>query len=149
VVIALVLPEPALPELEPVEPEEFEPEVPEPEVVEPEEADPELVAPDEPVVDATVVLALWARAGSWPDTSWTKITPHTTANVAAAVASARLRIKVTRRRRAFSRAATPTGASGCLCPPEPEDVVEVSLGVIFKGSRSHVGRPCDRSKELV
>jgi hypothetical protein len=115
-VVIAVLPEPD--ELEPelpevVEPEEFEPEELEPEEFEPEElgepdaAELELVDPDD--VDAAVLLVLWASAGSCPDTSWTKTTPQIKTNIEAAAARARFRINATRRRRAFSRAATPPG----------------------------------------
>ena len=89
-----------------------------------EEAEPEFAEPEELVVAAAVVLVLWARAGSWPETSWTKITPQTNANMDAAVASARLRIKATRRRRALSLDAAP--ARG------PELVVGRSLEVIVQ-----------------
>ena len=134
-VTALVLPEPEEPELElpeVVEPEEFDPELPElvepelvaPEVVEP--VDPELVEAEEPVGDAVVELELWARAGSCPETSWTKITPQIKANVEAAIATVRLRIKPMRRRRAFRRAVTPPGTLGCRSSARWDVVVEVS-----------------------
>jgi hypothetical protein len=89
VVTALVVPE--LPELELVpEPEELE-------------VDPEVVAPEldalepAPLLAATVVV--FDSAGSWPDTSWTKSTAHSTANVTAAVTITRLRISDIRRSR--------------------------------------------------
>ena len=96
----------------------------EPEVVEP--VDPELVEPEEPVVGAAVELELWARAGSCPETSWTKITPQIKANVEAAIATVRLRIKPMRRRRAFRRAVTPPGTLGCRSSARWDVVVEVS-----------------------
>jgi hypothetical protein len=112
VVIGLVLPEPEEPALE--EPEPPLPEVAEgAELVELDELG-ELVELDDPVdpdVDAAVPLELWPTAGSCPETSWTKITPHTRAKVEAATASARFRTTLTRRRRAVSRAATPARAS--------------------------------------
>jgi hypothetical protein len=114
VVIALVLPEP----------EELEPELPA--LVDREPEPLELVDPEELVVDVAASLELWASAGSCPDTSWTKITPQIKANVEAMAASARLRIRATRRRRALSRAATPAGTSGCLSPLAAEVLVEAS-----------------------
>jgi hypothetical protein len=114
VVIALVLPEP----------EALDPELPA--LVDPEPEPLELVDPEELVVDVAAPLELWASAGSCPDTSWTKITPQIKANVEAVAASARLRIRATRRRRALSRAATPAGTSGCLSPLEAKLVVEAS-----------------------
>jgi hypothetical protein len=61
VVIALVLPEP----------EEPDPELDEPELDEPELELPELglVVPEALVVVLAAPRALWASAGSWPDTS--------------------------------------------------------------------------------
>jgi hypothetical protein len=88
----VVLPEPdrvllALRDDEPVDPEE-------------------LFEPVEPVViDLVVVFTLLASAGSWPETSWTKITPHANTNVVIAAASTRLRIRAARRRRVWSRSA--------------------------------------------
>jgi hypothetical protein len=125
VVTALVLPEPEEPEAELPEPVL-------PVLVEPEEAEPEPVEAEELVVEAAVVLVFLARAGSCPDTSWTKTTPQIKANVEAAAASARLRIKATRRRRALSRAATPLGASGCRCRLAAEVVVDWSGDVIVE-----------------
>ena len=134
-VTALVLPEPEEPELpEPEEPELELPELVEPELVDPElvdpelvePVDPELVEPEEPVVGAAVELELWARAGSCPETSWTKITPQIKANVEAAIATVRLRIKPMRRRRAFSRAVTPPGTLGCRSSARWDVVVDVS-----------------------
>ena len=115
-VIELVLPEPDEAELELVESAPPEPDEPELEPLESalpeaEELVPGLVEPALVVV-AALVLVLWASAGSWPDTSWTKMTPQTKAKVEAAVASARLRINATRRRRAPGRAATPPATSG-------------------------------------
>ena len=146
-VTALVLPEPEEPELElpeVVEPEEFDPELPElvepelvaPEVVEP--VDPELVEAEEPVGDAVVELELWARAGSCPETSWTKITPQIKANVEAAIATVRLRIKPMRRRRAFSRAVTPPETMGCRSSARWDVVVEVSRGVMVEKGRGRM-----------
>jgi hypothetical protein len=129
VVIALELPELVepeeleLPEL--VESEEPEPEPELPELVEPEEAELEPVDPEELVVAAGVAL-LWASAGSWPDTSWTKTTPQLRANAEAAAATVRLRIKTTRRRRPFSRAVTPAGTAGGLGSFGADVVVGVS-----------------------
>jgi hypothetical protein len=97
VVTALVVPE--LPELELVpEPEELEvdPEVVAPELDALEPVVPELGAPA-PLLAATVVV--FDSAGSWPDTSWTKSTAHSTANVTAAVTITRLRISDIRRSR--------------------------------------------------
>jgi hypothetical protein len=88
----VVLPEPelvllALRDVEPVDPEErFEP-------VEPV------------VIDLVVVFTLLASAGSWPETSWTKITPHANTNVVIAAATTRLRIRAARARRVWSRSA--------------------------------------------
>jgi hypothetical protein len=98
VVIGLVLPEPVELEL------------------------PEVVGADVVVV-VVVPVALWANAGSWPETSWKKIAPQTSANVEAAIASARFRIKATRRRRAFRRAVTPPGMSGARSSREVDVVV--------------------------
>jgi hypothetical protein len=116
VVTAVVPPEPEEPGL--VLPE-LEPELPE--LVEPEP-----VELEEALVDAALELVLWARAGSCPDTSWTKTTPQINVNVEAATASARLRINATRRRRALGRAVTPPGASVSFCRLEAEVVAEGS-----------------------
>jgi hypothetical protein len=125
VVIALVLPEP---------------EEPEPALlglVEPEDTELEPVDPEELVVDAALAL-LWASAGSCPDTSWTKMTPQIRAKVEAAAASARFRIKTTRRRRALSRAVTPPGTLGGLWSVRVDVVVGVSCGVIAQEPRGQM-----------
>jgi hypothetical protein len=88
----VVLPEPdlvllVLREVEPVDPEE-------------------LFEPIEPVVIyLVVVFTLLASAGSWPETSWTKITPHANTNVVIAAAATRLRIRAPHPRRVWSRSA--------------------------------------------
>jgi hypothetical protein len=86
--------------------------LPEPELVllvlrDVEPVDPEeLFEPIEPIViDLVVVFTLLASAGSWPETSWTKITPHANTNVAIAAATTRLRIRAARARRVCSRSA--------------------------------------------
>jgi len=92
-----------LPELE--EPDEL-PEVEEPDAEEPDfEPEPD----DLPAVEATFVAfaaAAFARAGSLPVTSWTKIPPELARNNAVATATTRVRITLIRRFRARSRSAT-------------------------------------------
>jgi hypothetical protein len=101
---------------------------------EPVEADPpELVEPAlEAAVEplAEVVTVVWlalepavlclASTGSWPETSWTKITPHASAKVVPAAANVCLRIRMIRSRRARNRSVTVGRASGA-------DAIAVSL----------------------
>jgi hypothetical protein len=125
--------EPEVPELaepEPVEPEELEPEVPRLAESEPVEPEPEPVEPEELVGDAAAPVELWVSAGSCPETSSTKITPQIRTNVEAATATARLRIRVTRRRRASSRAATPPVTPASLSRPVADVVVRLSRWLI-------------------
>jgi hypothetical protein len=133
VVIALVLPEPEEPdpELEELD----DPEVDAPELDVPGVG---LVVPEALVVVVAAPRALWASAGSWPDTSWKKIAPQSRANVEAAAASARFRINVTRRRRAFKRAVTPPGGLGCLSAPGARVVVRVLGEVIVHKPRGQL-----------
>lgn len=82
-----------------------------PEDDEPDEVD----APDEPddvvvvvgevvavpvLATEAVVVVLLASAGSWPETSWTRMPPVVAMNVAVATPTIRRRIWLTRRRRA-------------------------------------------------
>jgi hypothetical protein len=73
--------------------------------------DPEVVGAEVVEVDAAgvevvvadaVLAAVVASAGSWPETSWTKIPPVVTTNRAAARPTTRRRMRRTRRRRACS-----------------------------------------------
>jgi hypothetical protein len=87
-----------VPELE--EPDEL-PEAEEPDA---EALDDEPEPDDLPAVEAT--FAAFARAGSLPDTSCTKIPPELARNIAVAIATTRVRITLIRRLRARSRSAT-------------------------------------------
>jgi hypothetical protein len=87
-----------VPELE--EPDD----VPEVEAPGVEELDVEPELDDLPAVEAT--FAAFARAGSLPVTSWTRIPPELARNVAVATATTRVRITLIRRLRARSRSAT-------------------------------------------
>jgi hypothetical protein len=79
-------------------------------VDDPEVVDAEVVEVDDAgvaVVADAVLAAVVASAGSWPETSWTKIPPVVTTNRAAARPTTRRRMRRTRRRRACS------GVEGC------------------------------------
>jgi hypothetical protein len=111
---------------------------------------PELEEPDEVVLDAVLVVAatvvvlvelLLTSAGSFPDTSCTKIPPVVTRNVVVAIATTRLRIDLTRCLRARSRSATrPSVArgfergAGRLAPGNVTALDRASGGVIVAPS---------------
>lgn len=99
--------------MEPVEPEAVE-------ELDPPPVDPELLettlVPAEPPVPELAAARL-ASAGSWPETSWMKITPHASANVPPTAASTRLRVRTIRSRRARSLSATRRRVSGEVLTP--------------------------------
>jgi hypothetical protein len=103
---------------EPDEDEDEDDDEPDDEVVVDGDAVVDVVAPREAVVE------LFASAGSWPETSWTAITPHTARNAPSVIAVTRRRMPRIRRRRPSSRAR-----------PSSRGVrVWVSFGVVMRSS---------------
>lgn len=77
-----------------------------PEAEEPEPPEGELEPDGLLVVEAAFAAAAFARAGSLPVTSWTRIPPELARNIVVATTATRVLITLIRRRRARSRSAT-------------------------------------------